>query len=73
MTNNVTIITTVLYASKKTESQVDVKEAKRMTLFTIMINVRRNGINAIMKNDAIKYLLKTRRTCGRLHYTHRQA
>ena len=38
-----------LYASKKTESQVDMKEAKRMTLFIIMINVSRNGINAIMK------------------------
>ena len=53
-----------IYASKKTESQVDMKEAKRMTLFIIMINVSRNGINAIMKNDPIKYLLKTRRTCG---------
>ena len=40
-----------IYASKKTESQVDMKEAKRMTLFIIMINVSRNGINAIMKND----------------------
>ena len=28
----------VLYASNKTESQVDMKEAKRMTLFNIMIN-----------------------------------
>ena len=53
-----------IYASKKTESQVDMKEAKRMTLFIIMINVSRNGINAIMKNDPIKYLLKPRRTCG---------
>ena len=53
-----------IYASKKTESQVDMKEAKRMTLFIIMINVSRNGINAIMKNDPIKNLLKTRRTCG---------
>ena len=48
-----------IYASKKTESQVDMKEAKRMTLFIIMINVSRNGINAIMKNDPIKYLHKT--------------
>ena len=48
------------YASKKTESQVDMKEAKRMTLFIIMINVSRNGINAIMKNDPIKYLLKNK-------------
>ena len=53
-----------IYASKKTESQVDMKEAKRMTLFNIMINVSRNGIKAIMKNDPIKYLQKTRRTCG---------
>ena len=35
-----------------------------MTLFIIMINVSRNGINAIMKNDPIKYLQKTRRKCG---------
>ena len=54
----------VIYASKKKESQVDMKEAKRMTLFIIMINISRNGINAIMKNDPIKYLLKTRRTYG---------
>ena len=53
-----------IYASKKTESQVDMKEAKRMTLFNIMINVSRNGIKAIMKNDPIKYLQKTRRKCG---------
>ena len=52
------------YASKKTESQVDMKMAKRMTLFNIMINVSRNGIKAIMKNDPIKYLQKTRRKCG---------
>ena len=52
------------YASKKTESQVDMKKAKRMTLFNIMINVSRNGIKAIMKNDLIKYLQKTRRKCG---------
>ena len=50
--------------ARRQESQVDMKEAKRMTLFIIMINVSRNGINAIMKNDPIKYLLKTRRTCG---------
>ena len=31
------------------------KKAKRMTLFNIMINVSRNGIKAIMKNDPIKY------------------
>ncbi len=49
-----------IYASKKTESQVDMKEAKRMTLFIIMINVSRNGINAIMKNDPIKYLHMTK-------------
>ena len=48
----------ILYASKKTESQVDMKVAKRMTLFIIMIIVSRNGINAIVKNDPIKYLLK---------------
>ena len=54
----------IVYASKKTESQVDMKEAKRMTLFNIMINVSRNGIKAIMKNDPIKYLQKTRRKCG---------
>ena len=53
-----------IYASKKTESQVDMKEAKRMTLFIIMINVSRNGIKAIMKNNPIKYLQKTRRKCG---------
>ena len=53
-----------IYASKKTESQVDMKMAKRMTLFNIMINVSRNGIKAIMKNDPIKYLQKTRRKCG---------
>ena len=55
---------THIYASKKTESQVDMKKAKRMTLFNIMINVSRNGIKAIMKNDPIKYLQKTRRKCG---------
>ena len=53
-----------IYPSKKTESQVDMKEAKRMTLFNIMINVSRNGIKAIMKNDPIKYLQKTRQKCG---------
>ena len=37
----------VVNASKKTESQVDMKKAKRMTLFNIMINVSRNGIKAI--------------------------
>ena len=37
------------------ESQIDMKKAKRMTLFIIMINVSRNGIKAIMKNDPIKY------------------
>ena len=57
-------IWTSIYASKKTESQVDMKKAKRMTLFNIMINVSRNGIKAIMKNDPIKYLQKTRRKCG---------
>ena len=54
----------IFYASKKTESQVDMKKAKRMTLFNIMINISRNGIKAIMKNDPIKYLQKTRRKCG---------
>ena len=52
-----------IYASKKTQSQIDMKKAKRMTLFIIMINVSRNGIKTIMKNDPIKYLLKTRRKC----------
>ena len=60
----VAVMEIVHYASKKTESQVDMKMAKRMTLFNIMINVSRNGIKAIMKNDPIKYLQKTRRKCG---------
>ena len=54
----------LIYASKKTESQVDMQKAKRMTLFIIMINVSRNGMKAIMKNEPIKYLQKTRRKCG---------
>ena len=49
-----------IYASKKTESQVDMKMAKRMTLFNIMINVSRNGIKAIMKNDPIKVFTKNK-------------
>ena len=40
-----------------------------MTLFNIMINVSRNGIKAIMKNDPIKYLQKTRRKCGLIETT----
>ena len=55
---------TQIYASKKTESQVDMKEAKRMTLFNIMINVSRNGIKDIMKNDPIKYLQKQDESVG---------
>ena len=50
--------------ARRRESQVDMKEAKRMTVFNIMINVSRNGIKSIMKNDPIMYLQKTRRKCG---------
>ena len=48
----------LIYASKKTESHVDMKEAKRMTVFNIMINVSRNGIKAIMKMSQLSIYKK---------------